>query len=280
MKKIFLGLSLALVLAACSDTANIPVETAPKTPNNQTVNGKSEVTARSLAQTLVDSGVTKEEAESRKADRLKIESISSSAIKQQRLGLSAQDVEYKNRRDELIMEAYDLIINGEVSSDESTSTVPDLDQLQPQNYELYRSTYLQGAENISLYSNSNFRYYQSIKRYEPPLSYVDDGCSSPGGLGFGWDRFFYPACDQHDFGYRNGKKFQEIHTLNFKWAVDDRFLQGMLDLCRANSTDVNTCYDRAGDYHWAVTLQAVDNSWIQYGDNEFGLYFPSYVAGY
>ncbi|MBA2241000.1 MAG: hypothetical protein H0W09_07145 [Solirubrobacterales bacterium] len=65
------------------------------------------------------------------------------------------------------------------------------------------------------------------------LDWSTDGCSAPIIGGEGWSFDFGAACLRHDFGYRNANLLGSFDELRAE--IDERFLDDMLDHCRARS---------------------------------------------
>ena len=65
----------------------------------------------------------------------------------------------------------------------------------------------------------------------PGLDWSRDGCSAPSGLDLGYGEVFRPACNLHDFGYRNLKVFER--TPENRETTDHAFYADMLVICGA-----------------------------------------------
>ncbi len=83
------------------------------------------------------------------------------------------------------------------------------------------------------------------------LDWTRDGCSAPDGLGLGYREDFRPACNVHDFGYRNLKVWERTDA-NRK-ATDQNFHHNMDGVCAAKSWYKRpACYVAAFTYYEAV----------------------------
>lgn len=269
MKKAMLSLGLGIALVSCG-SVNQPqdVSSTTSSPAIEQLSKKLKVgfTAENLAQEFANNDMTPEEAKKRIENFNFRRGMIGKELKKLRSGKANAERAYLEEKDEIVLKSYELLSSGKVKKTQNTT-------LQAQAYA--RATLLQATRNISTYSMSNFKYYQDRSTYSPPLSYFDDGCSSPGGVGGGLDWLFYPACDQHDFGYRNGKKFYETHQLNFKTDVDQRFLDNMSEICGNTYSDYDSLYDcylAAEAYHDVVANVFVDQVWVNSPDNTDGLY--------
>jgi hypothetical protein len=81
--------------------------------------------------------------------------------------------------------------------------------------------------------------HYAAERRSPDYSGLDwnyDGCSAPKGLGLGYSDFFRPACNVHDFGYRNLPRLISIPYWPYnKSRTDLAFLNNMHALCGTKS---------------------------------------------
>lgn len=64
----------------------------------------------------------------------------------------------------------------------------------------------------------------------PGLDWSRDGCSAPSGLDLGYSEVFRPACNIHDFGYRNLKVLER--TPENRETTDHAFYADMLVICQ------------------------------------------------
>ena len=65
----------------------------------------------------------------------------------------------------------------------------------------------------------------------PGLDWSRDGCSAPPGLDLGYGEVFRPACNIHDFGYRNLKVLER--TPENRETTDHAFYADMRAICAA-----------------------------------------------
>jgi Prokaryotic phospholipase A2 len=65
----------------------------------------------------------------------------------------------------------------------------------------------------------------------PGLNWSRDGCSAPSGLDLGYGEIFRPACNHHDFGYRNLKVLER--TPENRETTDHAFYADMRAICGA-----------------------------------------------
>lgn len=111
---------------------------------------------------------------------------------------------------------------------------------------------------IDSYRNSSMATFQAAKRNGGQgLDWSDDGCSSPTGDRPGGFNFL-PACQRHDFGYRNyGKGAVKASPFDStRDLVDDRFASDMTNVCNGYSGKARTdCLGWAGTYYSAVHLE-------------------------
>lgn len=87
----------------------------------------------------------------------------------------------------------------------------------------------------------------------PELNWTRNGCSAPDGLGLGYREDFRPACNVHDFGYRNLRVFERTDA-NRK-TTDEAFYSNMKGLCAAKSWYKRpACYSAAFAYYEGVRV--------------------------
>ncbi len=87
----------------------------------------------------------------------------------------------------------------------------------------------------------------------PGLDWSRDGCSAPDGLGLGYREDFRPACNVHDFGYRNLRVFERTDA-NRK-TTDEVFHGNMDVICAAKSWYKRpACYSAAYAYYQGVRV--------------------------
>ncbi|WP_293910053.1 phospholipase A2 [Deinococcus sp.] len=65
----------------------------------------------------------------------------------------------------------------------------------------------------------------------PDLDWSRDGCSAPPGLDLGYGEVFRPACNIHDFGYRNLRVLER--TPQNRETTDHAFYADMQAICAA-----------------------------------------------
>jgi hypothetical protein len=78
--------------------------------------------------------------------------------------------------------------------------------------------------------------FQALKdQAPPPYDWSDDGCSVPGWLPY--TSAFRPACERHDFGYRNFGGSKDYQPSDARRArVDARFKEDMYKICEDKYT--------------------------------------------
>lgn len=115
-------------------------------------------------------------------------------------------------------------------------------------------------ESIALGSNSNYNSKYANRGSYPSYDWGRDGCSAPGWVSaiFGdANTRFRPACNQHDFGYRNYRKFGMANEWN-RLKIDSKFYSNMLSICSANYAWYNplryACNKSAETYYNAVRV--------------------------
>ena len=87
----------------------------------------------------------------------------------------------------------------------------------------------------------------------PDLDWNRNGCSAPDGLGLGYMEDFRPACNVHDFGYRNLPLWERTDA-NRK-ATDENFHSNMDGLCAAKKWYKRpACYSASFAYYEAVRI--------------------------
>ncbi|MEO6989337.1 MAG: phospholipase [Aquihabitans sp.] len=110
---------------------------------------------------------------------------------------------------------------------------------------------------VDSYFNKSMASFQTSKKSKPAgLNWTDDGCSSPTGDKPGGYNFL-PACQRHDFGYRNYGKgsIRANPTDAQRLTVDSRFLADMRAECAKYTGAKNTtCRGFASTYYSAVRL--------------------------
>ncbi|MDB5046403.1 MAG: phospholipase [Deinococcus sp.] len=85
------------------------------------------------------------------------------------------------------------------------------------------------------------------------LDWGRDGCSAPDGLGLGYREDFRPACNVHDFAYRNLKVYER--TSANRLTSDQVFQTNMNTICAAKSWYARpACYSAAYAYYQGVRV--------------------------
>ncbi|MDW8358507.1 phospholipase A2 [Thermus sp.] len=112
---------------------------------------------------------------------------------------------------------------------------------------------LQLVQAIALGSVAHYEAYYARRQDYPQFDWSRDGCSAPEGLGLGYRETFRPACNVHDFGYRNFPRFPELYNERGRRLADDNFLVNMNAICRPMGLmNRAACYSAAHAYYWAV----------------------------
>lgn len=101
--------------------------------------------------------------------------------------------------------------------------------------------------------NSQYAAYSGTALPYAGLDWSRDGCSAPNGLGLGYREDFRPACNVHDFGYRNLKVYQRTDANRL--STDDAFYTNMKAICAAKSLLARpACYSAAYAYYEGVRV--------------------------
>ena len=109
-----------------------------------------------------------------------------------------------------------------------------------------------GWGSVSHY-NGQYANQGSVNAVYPGLDWSRDGCSTPSGLGLGYTEDFRPACNVHDFGYRNLKVYQRTDA-NRK-TTDEAFYTNMKVICNAKPWYKEPpCYTAAYAYYQGVRI--------------------------
>lgn len=106
---------------------------------------------------------------------------------------------------------------------------------------------LQAVTDSYLFSTS-LGQFGSLRAQQPHADQLDwssDGCSASPDDPFGFT--FLPACQRHDFGYRNFKR-QARFTENNRLRIDNNFRSDMYGICGSNWW----CKRTADVYYFAV----------------------------
>ncbi|GGR46856.1 hypothetical protein GCM10008959_04870 [Deinococcus seoulensis] len=106
--------------------------------------------------------------------------------------------------------------------------------------------------------NTQYAAYAATSLPYPGLDWTRDGCSAPDGLGLGYREDFRPACNVHDFGYRNLKIYQRTDAN--RATTDDAFYTNMKSICAAKSWYARpACYSAAYAYYQGVRIGGSDS---------------------
>lgn len=106
---------------------------------------------------------------------------------------------------------------------------------------------------VSNYNAQYSAYSGSTTSPYPGLNWTRDGCSTPSGLGLGYTEDFRPACNVHDFGYRNLKVYQRTDAN--RATTDEAFYTNMKTICAAKSWYKQpACYSAAYAYYQGVRI--------------------------
>lgn len=111
---------------------------------------------------------------------------------------------------------------------------------------------LQLVQTIGLGSIANYNNYYAAQASYPQFDWSRDGCSTS-GMGLGYTDTFRPACNVHDFGYRNFHRYTTLANETARKQVDDNFLNNMNSICYPKSwLSRAACYSAAYAYYTAV----------------------------
>lgn len=101
--------------------------------------------------------------------------------------------------------------------------------------------------------NTEYVNQSAVNARYPGLDWTRDGCSAPDGIGLGYREDFRPACNVHDFGYRNLRVYER--TSANRLATDDAFYVNMKVICEAKSWYKEPpCYAAAYAYYQGVRI--------------------------
>ena len=101
--------------------------------------------------------------------------------------------------------------------------------------------------------NGQYAAYAFTGLPYPGLDWSRDGCSAPDGLGLGYREDFRPACNVHDFGYRNLRVLERTDA-NRK-TTDEVFHSNMDVICATKSWYKRpACYAAAYAYYQGVRV--------------------------
>ncbi|GGK94109.1 phospholipase A2 [Deinococcus radiotolerans] len=131
---------------------------------------------------------------------------------------------------------------------------PSVPQLGAQDYASDRLNYVKrtGWGTVSNY-NAQYGAYAGTGLPYTGLDWTRDGCSAPDGLGLGYREDFRPACNVHDFAYRNLKVYERTDAN--RATSDDVFYTNMKAICAAKSWYARpACYSAAYAYYQGVRM--------------------------
>lgn len=132
--------------------------------------------------------------------------------------------------------------------------VPGVPAITGQSLATDRLAYIKGVAWGSVaYYDGQYAHYAGSGGPYPGLDWSRDGCSAPDGLGLGYREDFRPACNEHDFGYRNLKVFERTEAN--RQTTDDAFYSNMKSICAAKTWYKRPpCYAAAYAYDEAVRI--------------------------
>ncbi|WP_119674635.1 phospholipase A2 [Deinococcus sp. RM] len=140
-----------------------------------------------------------------------------------------------------------------------TLAYPRVPALNMQDYASDRLAYVKrtGWGTVSNY-NAQYSAYAGTSLPYTGLDWTRDGCSAPDGLGLGYREDFRPACNVHDFAYRNLKVYQRTDANRL--TSDDVFYTNMKAICAAKSWYARpACYSAAYAYYQGVRIGGSDS---------------------
>jgi len=110
-------------------------------------------------------------------------------------------------------------------------------------------------------SMSDFQQRHDEREHDDILNWTNDECSNSPDNAFWGD--FRPACERHDFGYRNYHD-QHRFTEATRHRIDDNFLADANQICedRYNSQAEDQCRWFADRYHNAI--RAFGGNWAEH----------------
>ena len=132
--------------------------------------------------------------------------------------------------------------------------LPDSPALTAQDLSSDRLAYVKsvGWGNVGYY-DGQYGAYAVVGGPSPGLNWTRDGCSAPSGLGLGYTGDFRPACNVHDFGYRNLKVLERTDA-NRK-TTDEAFYTNMKIICDAKPWYKEPpCFAAAYAYYQGVRI--------------------------
>lgn len=136
----------------------------------------------------------------------------------------------------------------------STLSLPAAPPLTALDYASDRLAYIKrtGWGTVSNY-NAQYNTYATTSLPYTGLDWSRDGCSAPSGLGLGYTEDFRPACNVHDFAYRNLKVYERTDANRL--TSDDAFYTNMKAICAAKSWYARpACYSAAYAYYEGVRV--------------------------
>lgn len=133
--------------------------------------------------------------------------------------------------------------------------LPNLPYMTAQDMASDRLNYVKsvGWGTVANYNGQFAAYSGSTTLPYVGLDWSRDGCSTPDGLGLGYTEDFRPACNVHDFGYRNLKVYER--TDGNRKTTDEVFYVNMKTICAAKSWYKQpACYSAAYAYYQGVRV--------------------------
>ena len=120
----------------------------------------------------------------------------------------------------------------EAYGERPAQALPAAPELSGLDYASDRLAYIKrtGWGTVSNY-NSQYGAYSGTSLPYTGLNWTRDGCSAPDGVGLGYREDFRPACNVHDFGYRNLKVYQRTDANRL--TTDEAFYTNMKRICAA-----------------------------------------------
>ncbi|THF88558.1 phospholipase [Deinococcus sp. KSM4-11] len=110
-----------------------------------------------------------------------------------------------------------------------------------------------GWGTVGNYTAQYAAYATSSTLPYPGLDWTRDGCSAPDGLGLGYREDFRPACNVHDFAYRNLKVYERTDAN--RATSDSAFYTNMKSICATKSWYARpACYAAAYAYYEGVRI--------------------------
>lgn len=115
------------------------------------------------------------------------------------------------------------------------------------------------AQSVAWGTYSNFVRERASPNYPGLVWWGYDGCSAPKYTGLGYRDDFRPACDVHDFGYRNLPHLISIPYWPYNRARTDlAFLRNMRSICEAKVWYKEPpCFAAAQAYYEVVNVAGI-----------------------